>query len=66
MNSSDIINTSDLPSAAAKNYATGPKAVNLLIRIFALSVVAVMLIFLINNYGLLITNATLRSDLDDS
>ncbi len=50
MNSSDIIDTSDLPGAAAQNHATGPKAVNLLIRIFALSVVAVMLIFLINNY----------------
>jgi len=50
MNSSDIIDTSDLPGAAAKNQATGSKAVNLLIRIFALSVVAVMLIFLINNY----------------
>jgi TRAP-type mannitol/chloroaromatic compound transport system permease small subunit len=50
MNSSDIINTSDLPGTAAQNHASGPKAVNLLIRIFALSVVAVMLIFLINNY----------------
>ena len=50
MNSSDIIDTSDLPGTAAQNHASGPKAVNLLIRIFALSVVAVMVIFLINNY----------------
>jgi TRAP-type mannitol/chloroaromatic compound transport system permease small subunit len=50
MNSSVIIDTSDLPKAATKNHASGPKVVNLLIRIFALSVVAVMLIFLINNY----------------
>ena len=50
MNSSDIINTSDLPGAAIESHASGPKAVNLLVRIFAMSVVAVMLIFLINNY----------------
>ncbi len=50
MNSSNTIETSDLPGAAAQNHAPGPKAVNLLTRIFALSVVAVMLIFLINNY----------------
>ncbi len=50
MNSSVIIDTSDLPSTAAKNHTSGHKAVNLLIRIFALSVVAVMVIFLINNY----------------
>ncbi len=50
MNSSDIIDTSDLPGTAAQNHASGPKAVNLLTRIFALSVVAVMVIFLINNY----------------
>jgi TRAP-type mannitol/chloroaromatic compound transport system permease small subunit len=50
MNSSDIIHTNNLPGAAAENHDSGPKAVNLLIRIFALSVVTVMLIFLINNY----------------
>ena len=50
MNSSDIINTSNLPGAETKNHASGPKAVYSLIRIFAFSVVAVMLIFLINNY----------------
>jgi len=50
MNSSDIINTSDLPSETTKNQVPGPNAIYLLIRIFAFSVVAVMLIFLINNY----------------
>jgi len=50
MNSSGIINTSDLPGAATESHASGPKAVNLLVRIFAMSVVAVMVIFLINNY----------------
>jgi TRAP-type mannitol/chloroaromatic compound transport system permease small subunit len=49
MNSSNIIDTSDLPRAA-EIHDPGHKPVNLLIRIFALSVVAVMLIFLINNY----------------
>jgi len=50
MNSSDTIHTSNLPGAAAENHASGPKTVDLLTRIFALSVVAVMVIFLINNY----------------
>jgi len=50
MNSSDIIDTSDLPGEAAKNHASVPKTVNLLTRIFALSIVTVMLTFLINNY----------------
>lgn len=51
MNSSDIIEPGNLPAgAAAENHVSDHKAVNLLIRIFALSVVAVMVVFLINNY----------------
>ncbi len=50
MNSSDTIHTNNLPGAAAQSHATGPAAIILLTRIFALSVVAVMLVFLINNY----------------
>ena len=49
MNSSDIIDTSDL-SSPSEIHDSGHNAANLLIRIFAFSVVAVMLIFLINNY----------------
>ncbi|WP_413914917.1 TRAP transporter small permease subunit [Desulfobacula sp.] len=50
MNSSDIIEPSNLPGTAVENHNSGAKTVNLLVRIFAFSVVAVMLIFLINNY----------------
>ncbi len=50
MNSSDIIDTSDSPGATTETPAVDPNAVYFLIRIFAFSVVAVMLVFLINNY----------------
>ena len=51
MNSSELIDTSKQLCAATENHhASDPKAVDLVVRIFALSVVAVMLNFLFNNY----------------
>jgi len=50
MTSADSIVTNDLSNAAIENDASGHKVINLLIRTFAVSIVALMLLFLINNY----------------
>ena len=50
MTSSDDIVTNDLSNAAIENDASGHKVITLLIRTFAVSIVAIMLLFLINNY----------------
>jgi len=50
MTSSDDIVTNDLSNAAIINDASGHNVINLLIRTFAVSIVAIMLLFLINNY----------------
>ena len=50
MSSSDTIDTNDLPSTAIENDTFGHKVIILLIRTVAVSVVAIMLLFLINNY----------------
>jgi len=50
MTSSDTSVTNDLSNAAIVNDASGHKVINLLIRTFAVSIVAIMLLFLINNY----------------
>jgi len=50
MTSSDTIVTNDLSNAAIENDASGHKVIDLLIRTFAVSIVAIMLLFLINNY----------------
>ena len=47
---SDTIVTNDLSDAAIENDASDPKVIDLLIRTFAVSIVAIMLLFLINNY----------------
>ncbi len=50
MSSSDTIDTNDLPNTALENDASGHKVIILLIRTFAVSIVAIVLLFLINNY----------------
>jgi hypothetical protein len=50
MSPSNAINTNDVVNAAPRNGASGRETIVLLIRIFAVSLVAVMLLFLINNY----------------
>jgi TRAP-type mannitol/chloroaromatic compound transport system permease small subunit len=50
MTSSDDIVTKDLSNAAAENDASGHNVIDLLVRTVAVSVVAIMLICLINNY----------------
>jgi len=50
MTSSDDIVTKDLSNEVSENDASGHKVIDLLIRTFAVSIVAIMLIFLINNY----------------
>ena len=50
MSASDIIDTNDLSNTALNNDVPGQTVIILLIRTFAVSVVAVMLLFLINNY----------------
>ncbi len=50
MTSSDTSVTDDLSNAAIENDASGHKVINFLIRTFAVSIVAIMLLFLINNY----------------
>lgn len=50
MSSSDSIDTDKLPNTASSHEAAGHKAMALAIRTFAVSIVAVMIVFLINNY----------------
>ncbi len=50
MSSSDTTVINDVSNTAIENDASGPKVVVLLIRTFAVSIVAIMLLFLINNY----------------
>lgn len=50
MSPSDIAVTNDVSGAANENDASGHKGIILLIRTFAVSIVAIMLLFLINNY----------------
>ena len=50
MSTSDNSVTIDSSNAAIENDASGPKVIILLIRIFAVSIVAIMLLFLVNNY----------------
>ncbi len=50
MNPSDTIDTNDSSDTMIKNNASGPKVIILVVRAFAVSIVAVMLLFLINNY----------------
>ncbi len=50
MSPSDTIDTNDLSNTALEKDASGHKAIILLIRTFAISIVAIMLLFLINNY----------------
>ena len=50
MSASDTIDTNDIPDSVSENDASGHNVIILLIRILAVSIVAVMLLFLINNY----------------
>ena len=50
MSSSDTVDTNDLSNTALKNDASGHTVIILLIRALAVSIVAIMLLFLINNY----------------
>ena len=50
MSSSDTIDTNDLSNTTIRNNASGPKVTILAIRAFAVSIVAIMLLFLFNNY----------------
>ena len=50
MSSSDAIDTNDLSDTAMENDASGQKVIILVIRAFAVSIVAIMLLFLFNNY----------------
>jgi len=50
MTSSDTVVTNDLSNAVIENDASGHNVIDLLIRTFAVSIVALMLLFLINNY----------------
>ena len=50
MSSSDTTDTNDPPDTTIKNDASGQKITILAIRAFAVSIVAIMLLFLFNNY----------------
>ena len=50
MTSSDDTVTNDLSNEVIENDAPGHDIIDLLVRTFAVSVVAIMLIFLLNNY----------------
>ncbi len=50
MSSSDTIDTNHLSNTTTMNDASGPTVIILLIRAVAISIVAVMLLFLFNNY----------------
>ncbi len=50
MSSPDAIDTNDLSGTAIKNDGSGHKVIILGIRAFAVSIVAIMLLFLFNNY----------------
>jgi len=50
MSASDTTVTDDLSNTAIEQDASGHKVIILLIRTFAVSIVAIMLLFLINNY----------------
>jgi TRAP-type mannitol/chloroaromatic compound transport system permease small subunit len=50
MTSPDDIVTNDLSNAAIENDASAHNVIDLLVRTFAVSIVAIMLLFLINNY----------------
>ncbi len=50
MTSSDTVDTNDLSNAAVENDASGHNVIDVLVRTVAVSIVAIMLIFLINNY----------------
>ncbi len=50
MNSSDVIDTNDLSKPAMQKDASGHNVIILVVRAFAISIVAIMLLFLINNY----------------
>jgi len=50
MSSSDNIDTNDSSDTTIKNNASGPNVTILAIRAFAVSIVAIMLLFLFNNY----------------
>ncbi len=50
MSASDTIDTSELSNPAMKNDASGRKIITLMMRTVAVSIVALMLFFLINNY----------------
>ena len=50
MSSSDTTDTNDSPDTTIKNDTSGQKATILAIRAFAVSIVAIMLLFLFNNY----------------
>ncbi len=50
MSSSDTIDTNDLSTTAMENDASGHKVIILVVRTFAVSIVAIMLLFLFNNY----------------
>ena len=50
MSASDTIDTNDLSNTAMEKDASGHKTIILLIRVFAVSIITIMLLFLINNY----------------
>ena len=50
MSTSDTLEPNDSANTASKNDDSGKKGIILLVRILAVSIVAVMLLFLINNY----------------
>jgi hypothetical protein len=50
MNASDEAVTNDSSNTAIEDDASGHKVIVLLIRTFAVSIVTIMLLFLINNY----------------
>jgi hypothetical protein len=50
MSSSDTIDTNELSNTAMENDASGHNVIILVIRTFAVSIVAIMLLFLFNNY----------------
>ena len=50
MTTPDDIGTNDLSNAAAESDTSGHKVIDLLIRTLAVSIVAIMLLFLFNNY----------------
>jgi TRAP-type mannitol/chloroaromatic compound transport system permease small subunit len=50
MSSSDTIDTEDIPDTAIRNGASSHQVIIFLIRTFAVSIVAIMVLFLLNNY----------------